>query len=698
MPRLLSGLTRACRRRPGRTPASSPAWGLTLALLAFALGACRPAAPPLAMVVMDPLARDLACPCVGGYAQRDYRALATRLTRATGRRIEAVFADELGKGLRQAGPRPVALVIGKDSLVRSDAATNGLTVAPLCRLTDRDDRTTLTGLFVVRQADPARTLADLAGRRIYFGPADSDEKHAAAIAALAAAGVKAPERIETRAGCSEAGACVVEDPAAPGSAGVISSYALPLLEGCGSVPAGALRVVGETRPVPFITVFAATAHVSPPLLSRLQEALLEVRADAALLEKLESKQGFVDHEGAAAALGATTWPGWRGVRCDGHTAWLPERLPAEARFAWRQPLSGPGLAGLAATDDLVLVADRDPKDERDAFLAFRTTDGGLAWQLDYPATADLDYGRAPRATPVVRDGRAFLLGAAGQLHCVNMRDGRVIWRKDLARDFGATVPKWGYCSPPLLVDDRIIVNPGATNASLVALDARSGRVVWQTPGAPAAYGGFIVADLGGRRQIVGHDQSTLGGWDPGTGRRLWTLTPPQSGDFNVPTPVAVEGRLLVVTENNGARLFGFRDGGLIVPEPLAQTEALMSETTSPVVAGGWVFGWDATLHGLDLRDGLKEAWKFDEPDAGEHASLLASEDRLLVATRRGELLLVGLRVTGAPSVVSRLRYAPVDSQTYVHPAIAGRRLFLRDERSLLCLPLDPPTVAGRSRP
>lgn len=638
---------------------------------------------------MDPMAKDLGCACVGGYAQRDYRALAAHLSRATGQRIEAVFADELGKGLRLAGPRPVTLVIGKESLVRSDAAERGFGLAPLCRLTDRDGKTTLTGLFVVRKEDPAKSLADLKGRRVFFGTADSDEKHLAALAALEAAGVKPPVKIETRPGCGETAACVVEEETQPGAAGVISSYALPLLEGCGNVPPGALRVLAETKPVPFVTVFTAT-NLPPELTARLHASLLAVRDDAPLLRKLESKAGFVDHESVASALGGTAWPDWRGPRRDGHSAWLPERLPAEARFTWRKPLAGPGLAGLAATDELVLVADRDPTDERDAFVAFRAADGELLWQVEYPAKANLDYGLAPRATPLVHGNRAFLLGACGQLHCVNLRDGKVIWRKDLARDFSAAVPKWGYCGTPLLVDDWLIVNPGATNASLVALDARSGKVVWQAPGAPPAYGAFIVAEFGGRRQIVGHDQFSLGGWEVRTGKRLWTLVPPATGDFNVPTPLAVEGHLLVVTENNGARLYAFRDDGVIVPQPIAETKALTSETASPVVAGGVVFGWDNRWHGLDLHDGLKEIWKLDEAAPGDHASFIAADRRVLAATQTGELLL--LQVASAPRIVSRLRIAPESAGSYAHPALAGRRLFLRDDRSLLCLALEPERV------
>lgn len=668
-----------------RFAAFAPGVVSAAALLAALLTGCGQPKQARVMLVMDPLAKELACPCVGGYAQRNYPALATYLSRATGERIEVVFADELGKGLRQAGTRPVALIVGKDSVVRYDAAERGLALAPLCRLTDREGKTSLTGLFVVRKDDPARSLSDLQGRQIFFGPADSEEKHQAALAALQAAKVPVPDKPETRAGCSEAAACILESTNLPPAAGVISSYAFPLLEGCGNIPPAALRILAETKPVPFITVFT-TAAASPLSAERLLAAFLRVRDDAALLKKMESKLGFLAHEAVATALARPDWPDWRGPLRDGHVARLPERLPAEAKFAWRKPLSGPGLAGLAATTNLVFVADRDPMDESDAFLAFRTADGELAWQLSYPAKTDLDYGQSPRATPVVRDGRAYLLGAGGQLHCVEADTGKVIWKRDLARDFGAKVPKWGYCSTPLLVDGRLIVNPGATNASLVALDARSGKTVWKTPGGPPAYGAFILAELGGRRQIVGHDQTSLGGWDARTGRRLWTLAPPQSGDFNVPTPLAHEGRLLVVTENNGARLYGFRDDGTILPQPDASSDALTAETSSPVIAGNCVFGWDSTLRCLDLADGMKEIWHLANAAQGTHANFLAADGQVLGVTDGGELLL--LKTARPPKLVSRLRFAAEDTGGYAHPAMAAGRLFLRDRTHLMCLKLE----------
>jgi hypothetical protein len=126
-------------------------------------------------------------------------------------------------------------------------------------------------------------------------------------------------------------------------------------------------------------------------------------------------------------------------------------------------------------------------------------------------------------------------------------------------------------------------------------------------------------EFGTRRQIVGYDQYSLGGWDVKTGQRLWQLVPPVKGDFNVPTPVAVDGGVLVSTENNGTRLYHFDDSGRIISKPVAEFAGLSPTTTSPVVTGGRVFGADPALQCLDVRNGLKSVWHREEEALGDHA-------------------------------------------------------------------------------
>ncbi|MGA2498974.1 MAG: PhnD/SsuA/transferrin family substrate-binding protein [Tepidisphaeraceae bacterium] len=258
-----------------------------------------PAGQPLTLIVMDPLARELSCPCVRGYAQRDYNALARFLQTRINRPVKVTFSESLVKAVTDKTEGRADIVVGKESVVRADAAALKRTLEPIVRLTGKDGATTQTGLFVVPRNDPARTMADLKDYRIVFGPPECDEKHAAARALLTEHNVPLPGKIETAEGCDVGATRVLELPAGQHGAAVISSYARPLLEGCGTVPRGSLRIVGETKPVPFVTAFVA-AGMSRVESDAIRGALLDVAENAELCRAMETR-GFVAPEPAAAA-------------------------------------------------------------------------------------------------------------------------------------------------------------------------------------------------------------------------------------------------------------------------------------------------------------------------------------------------------------------------------------------------------------
>jgi len=362
-------------------------------------------------------------------------------------------------------------------------------------------------------------------------------------------------------------------------------------------------------------------------------------------------------------------------------------LPSEAKFLWEKRLSNQALGGLAATDRFVIVPDRDATDASDIFHCLKAEDGEAVWKLRYFARGNLDYGNSSRSTPLIDGNRVYLFGAMGHLHCVDLESGNVIWKKDLATQFkpSGELP-WGFCGSPLLVDGKIIVTPGAADASIVAFAAATGDLVWKTPGNLPSYGSLIAATLGGKRQIVGHDKDSLGGWDINTGARLWRLVPPRRNDFNVPTPVAVDGKLLVSTENNGTRVYGFDDRGMIIPEPEVKNEDLVPDAHSPVVIGGRVFGISAGLHCLNLASGLSSIWRNEDRAFQEYGSIVAASDRILVTTQRGELLLVDGR-SDEYRLLSRLRLFSDEPGIYSHPALVGGRLYVRSSGKVHCLDL-----------
>jgi outer membrane protein assembly factor BamB/ABC-type phosphate/phosphonate transport system substrate-binding protein len=645
----------------------------------------KPAADPLVLIVLDPLSRELACACVKGFGQRDYRKLSGRLQEKLNQRVSIEFSDDLADTVELLGPGREFLVIGDRSQVTHAATKAKLKLDPVCELSDRDGSSTLAASFVVRSDDSARELKDLAGRKVLMGLAQTDERFALSQAALRDAGIE-PPKPEKHLIYTDAALDLLDSEATPLPFAVVPSYALVMLQGCGSVKPGNLKVIGQTRPAPFITAFLSS-NIPAERKRRIVTELLAVQSDPKLLEALETKEGFrpLSHSKTASAPG-TEWPDWRGPNRDGRVPHLPTKLPGTMNLVWKKPAMNGALAGITVSQERVILAERDFGDENDVFRCLDAGTGELLWRLQFPARGRLDYGQAPRATPVVHGSQVFLLSAFGDLRCVNLADGAVLWHRNLIREFQSKVPTWGLCSPPLVVDDLLIVNPGGSAASLAALDRATGATRWTSPGLAPGYSAFIHAEFGGRPQIIGYDERTLGGWDPKNGKRLWQIVPPTEGDFNVPTPIAVPGGLVVTTENNGTRLYTFNDAGKPVPKPLAEFADLAADTTTPVLTSGRIFG---AAHGqlfcLDAQT-LKLIWKQKEDALGDHVTLLADDNRVLVVTIGGELILLDAKSEHC-STLSRLKLFDSDVEVYSHPALVGTRLYARGGYTILCADL-----------
>jgi outer membrane protein assembly factor BamB len=659
-----------------------PVYGLLL-LPAFGGGRLPPRPPtePLNLVVMDPLAAELACACVAGYAQRDYGKLADFLEQQLNHPVSITLAESLFAPAVKSLSR-VDMVVGKHSEIKADARAVALQLRTMAMLSDLHGHIHQTGLFVVRGNDPAQRLEDLAGYKMLFGPAESIEKQAAAFAALEAFGLPLPDPPDTSPACSSAALAIIEKEA---DCAVVSSYAMPLLEGCGSIEKGELRVIGRTDPVPFIAVFI-NADTDPEQEQALRDALSNVRKNKKLLATLESRDGFIPLE----APSPQGWPDWRGPNRDAISPDVPEKLPKEPRLLWSRIMIGNGMAGLSVAEGCVFAADKSLEADRDIFHCLDMDTGVERWRIEYPARGEMDFTNSPRANSVIHKGKVYLLGAFGDLFCVEIKTGSILWKKNLAEDFDTAVPSWGFCSTPLVVDDKLIVNPGAPDAALVALDLLSGEIRWKTAGENPGYSSFIMAAPQGVRQIVGYDAISAGGWDPDTGKRLWSLFPPESGDFNVPTPIMVGERLLLSTENNGTRLYAFTPDGILIPEPQVRTEELNPDTSTPVLHNGLVFGNWSGLVCLDADD-LKLNWATEGGPLADYCSFIAGNGRILATTQIGELFLVKadrkkLRVISHQNLFPDV--SDTERDVWSHPALVGNRLYIRNSLAAYCFMLD----------
>ena len=157
------------------------------------------------------------------------------LASAGPRRLQRVGGEALDKKTEGKAD----LIIGKDSVVRRQTKRAGIGVVHVAALTGLDGKTVQTGLWVVPAKDPALSISDLKGYRIILGPEDCDEKHLAAENLMVEMGLPKIKKPETCSACSDGATRIIAlFKEGTKSATVISSYAKPLLEGCGTIKKG----------------------------------------------------------------------------------------------------------------------------------------------------------------------------------------------------------------------------------------------------------------------------------------------------------------------------------------------------------------------------------------------------------------------------------------------------------------------------
>jgi ABC-type phosphate/phosphonate transport system substrate-binding protein len=215
------------------------------------------------------------------------------LEKRLNRPVTVEFGESLAATMAKKTNGKADLIIGKESVVRHEASKLKYPVEPVVSLIGLDGKTTMTGLIVVAAKDPALTAADLKDHTLYFGFDDADEKFLMPMNLLKDLGVPLPKNPETCASCSVGATKVVDDAkAGKMAAAMISSYAQPLLEGCGTVQKGDLRVIGETDPVPFIVGFLSSGLTAEEK-TAVTQGLVAMKDNADLCKVLESKGGFV---------------------------------------------------------------------------------------------------------------------------------------------------------------------------------------------------------------------------------------------------------------------------------------------------------------------------------------------------------------------------------------------------------------------
>jgi len=411
------------------------------------------------------------------------------------------------------------------------------------------------------------------------------------------------------------------------------------------------------------------------------------------LEKLKATP--VEALDRPAALGGA-WPQWRGPRRDGvsdeaglRTDWAQAPPPV----VWKQPIGG-GYSSVAVADGRLYTMDKQGNDER--VLCLDAGTGKELWahryRVDYSALQG--YTGGPRATPTVAGGRVFTVGATGVFLCLEAkpRDGRahVLWQHNLAEKFGASPPGWGVACSPLVEGKLVCVQPGGAKGSVAAFDTRTGEVAWTALSEPSGYSSPVAATVAGVRQVICLTGKGLAGLRAADGKQLWYYRWPTEYDANIATPV-LAGNYVFISSDYGAgcallELDADGHGGVrAAPVYVKRNKLMRNHHASCVLYRGYLYGFDTSpdaLKCVDLRTG-REKWASRRPGKG---SVLAADGALLVLTQEGSLALVAASPDGFRQQ-AELRDVLQGSDCWALPALADKRLYLRDQQHILCIDL-----------
>lgn len=394
------------------------------------------------------------------------------------------------------------------------------------------------------------------------------------------------------------------------------------------------------------------------------------------------------------ALAQVTPYGWRGPQ---HNGYYPDKgllnqWPAGGpELVFETADAGKGYSSPVVVGDKVYLTGLNEDGTQEVFQCYNlqgkkqyTVEYGNPWKQSYPET---------RTTPAIMDGKAYVISGMGEIVCISIADGKILWKVDGGTKYERQTGMWGTSECPLVFDDKVIYTPCGQQTTMVALNRNTGEEIWKTRpiGEKSGYVSPIMIEYKGKRQIVGSTSKTVIGVNPDNGEIEWTF------DNWGPNYTGKQGRWDNIAPNSalykdgkiffchGYDLNGFQ---LQLSDDLKKVEVTWRTETLDTHHGGyvlvnnkiygsnWINNNDGNWCCIDWETGktnYEEKWT----EGAGKGSIIAADNKLFIYDeRRGY---VGL-VNPTPEkfdVVSKFRIAKGSGPYWAHMHIDKGILYLR---------------------
>lgn len=392
---------------------------------------------------------------------------------------------------------------------------------------------------------------------------------------------------------------------------------------------------------------------------------------------------------ASAQTKLPDWPQFRGPNRDDiskETGLLKRWAGKGPTLRWKGKGIGGGYSSVAVAGKHIYTIGN--KGRVSQLHVLDRESGKRLWSVDVGAA-----GGNLGCTPTVDGDRVYTIGQEGDLACVDTKARKVAWKKHLIRDFDGACGGWRYCESPLVDGDKLVCTPGANKAIMVALDKKTGKVLWRATSpfgdATAGYSSIVVSEVGKVRHYVQLSNGGVFGVRASDGKVMWKYEKLGPNTANIPTPIVLKDQVLSVA--------GYGKGGALLKLSAAGSEISVKEVYfkreltnkhgGVLVVDGYIYGdFDdkGTPYCADVKTG-KVMWKrkHDEGDGSGSAAVTYADGHLYFLYEDGTMALVKASPGGFEQV-SFFKVPGISHPAWAHPVVVGGKLYLRGNDALYC--------------
>ncbi len=393
---------------------------------------------------------------------------------------------------------------------------------------------------------------------------------------------------------------------------------------------------------------------------------------------------------SAGHLFAGDWPIFMGPDGDGivkdyqvSTNWEQD----QPQIVWRESL-GSGNASLAIADGKAVTTGNI--DDKDIVWCLDSKSGETLWKFEYDEPKMTECGPiGPSSTPTIDGDRVYTVGNSGQLFCLNLATGEVVWKKNYIEDLEGRKPICGWAASPFISGSRLIVDPGATDGAIVALDKMTGAFLWKSGEAKAGCATPLHYSHEGKNALAFFQGNKLIGYDlDRQGEVLYEFTWRTFNAFNASKPKYKDGRIFISS--------GYGEGYAVVnlagdqPELLHRDRELPLQFQNSLLIDGDILGifGDNRHESQFIRMNMDTGdihWRLPYP--GNRGNLLAVGDKIIAITETGNMIL-GNATKETFETLAEMAILP--EKVWAVPAFADGRIYVRNtEGETVCVTLPP---------